>query len=196
MQQNPLRGPTVLALPDRTARVPGRIVEDDHARFGVAAPSGEAVQRVGDLRTADRAFEGVEEGPLILGQEAKEVESLGREGRQLQGGANGLPGIRNRREGAKARAVDIEQIHPAGIGEALQAFLVILFTGEGGLIAAAFQRAAAPVPRIAELFFSARRSVSRQEVFWVAVSRAAWAALIRRGSASIRVLNCWISASV
>ena len=152
MQHDPLRGPVVQPLLDRSAGVPRRVVENDHAGLGVATPGREAIDGLGDLTAGDFAWHGVEERPIVPGQEAEDVEPLGREGWKFNDGADGLPGIGHRGHAAKARTVEVEQLHPSGIREALQGLLVVLLAGEGVLIAAAFQQTAAAVPGVAELF--------------------------------------------
>ena len=90
---------------------------------------------------------------MVPGQEAEDVEPLGRAGRKFDDGADGLPGIGHRGHAAKARAVEVEKVHQSGIPEALQGLLVVLLAGEGVRVAAALQRTVAAVPRVAEPFF-------------------------------------------
>jgi len=158
MHDDAAGGPSVNPVKEGPASVPGRVVEGDDAGLAVGGvfrrvARREAVERRGDLRTVHLALGRVEEGPLVPGHEAHDIQPLGREARQFPRGPDGLPGVGHGRDGGEARLVEVEQVDQSGIGQLLEGVLVLAFPLEGVRVAPAFQRAAAAVPRVAWLFF-------------------------------------------
>lgn len=72
------------------------------AGLGQGIVCREAVERGDGLGGADRALDRLKERLLIAGQEAQAIQPLGRETREFQGGAEGLPGLGYARHGREA----------------------------------------------------------------------------------------------
>lgn len=94
-------------LTKRPARMPGRVIQGNHAGFAMAGIRQgllfrEVVEHGDGLCGADRALDRLKRTPVDrAGQRTQDIQPDGRESREFQGVPEGLPGLGYARQVAK-----------------------------------------------------------------------------------------------